>query len=263
MKTPGQLFDLAGKPSIVTGAAGHIGRTIAGTLAAAGSPTWIVGRTRDPLDSLADEIKQRGGLAFPYVADVTSDEDVEGLARTVRDQHGRLDILVSNAHVARGGTLETSQSADYLEAVELAPIAAQRLILANLPQLRAAALDATPSIITVASMYGVVSPKPSLYDTPETTNPPFYGAAKASLLQLTRYAAVELGPSGIRVNALAPGAFPADLDSTLVGRLRKEIPLDRVGQPDDLATAVLYLASPASRFTTGSTLVIDGGWTAW
>lgn len=263
MTGPAQLFDLRGRPALVTGAAGHLGRAIAGALAAAGAPTWIVGRRREALDELARQIREQGGEPIPHVADVTSQEDVDKLARAVLDRHGRLDVLVSNAHVPRGGTLETSDSSGYREAVELALVATHRLVRSTLPALRAAAADGSPSIIAVSSMYGVVSPRPSLYDSPETTNPPFYGAAKAGLLQLVRYAAVELAPAGVRVNALVPGAFPADPASPIVGRLAEQIPVHRTGVPGELATAVLYLASPASRFTTGSSVVVDGGWTAW
>lgn len=263
MTSPSQLFDLTGRPSLVTGAAGHLGRIIAQTLAAAGSPVWLVGRRREPLEGLAEGIRERGGVATPHVADVTHDQDIDALAATIRDEHGRLDVLVSNAHVGRGGTLATSTADQYREAVELSLIATQRLIRTTLGELRAASADGAPSIIAVSSMYGVVSPRPHLYEDASTTNPPFYGAAKAGLLQLVRYAAVELAPDGIRVNALVPGAFPAEPDTALADSLRREIPGRRMGRPEDLATAVLYLASPASRFTTGSSVVVDGGWTAW
>lgn len=263
MRTPAELFDMTGRPSVVTGAAGHLGRAVAGALAVAGSPVWLVGRNREPLDELAAEIGGQGGDAMVHICDVTSHDQVGALAAAVQDRHGRLDVLVSNAHVARGGTLATAVPDDFREATELAVIATHRLIGATRPLLRAAATDGSPSIVAISSMYGLVSPRPRLYDDATTTNPPFYGAAKAGLLQLARYAAVELAPEGIRVNTVAPGAFPADPSNPVVDRLRSEIPLGRTGAPDDLATAVLYLAAPASRFTTGSTVVVDGGWTAW
>ena len=119
-------------------------------------------------------------------------------------------------------------------------------------------------MITVASMYGLVSPRPQLYDTPEAGNPPYYGAVKAGLVQLTRYAAVELGPSGVRVNCVTPGPFPGEGgDPALLDRLAQQSPLGRVGDPAEIATSVLYLASPRTSYVTGANLVVDGGWTAW
>jgi NAD(P)-dependent dehydrogenase (short-subunit alcohol dehydrogenase family) len=171
---------------------------------------------------------------------------------------------VHNAHVGRGGSLRSAKPADYLAAADLALAAFQRLLDATRDLLVAAAADSSPVVIAVASMYGVVSPKPQLYATPEGGNPPYYGAVKAGLIQLARYAAVELGPSGVRVNCVTPGPFPGDgADPDLVGRLGRQTPLGRVGDPAEIATSVLYLASPRSSYVTGANVVVDGGWTAW
>jgi NAD(P)-dependent dehydrogenase (short-subunit alcohol dehydrogenase family) len=202
--------------------------------------------------------------------DVTVDADVVALGARLREESGRLDVLVHNAHVGKAGSLRTAKPADYLAAADLALAAFQRLLDATRDLLVATARPAepaaatSPSVIAVASMYGVVSPKPHLYDTPEGGNPPFYGAVKAGLIQLARYAAAELGPAGVRVNCLTPGAFPGGGgDSALVARLGQQTPLGRVGDPAEIATSVLYLASPHSSYVTGANLVVDGGWTAW
>ena len=127
------------------------------------------------------------------------------------------------------------------------------------------AAGGSPSVINVASMYGLVAPDPAMYATEEGRNPPFYGAAKAALLQLSRYAAAELGPIGVRVNAITPGPFPQhpeQMDPAFLDQLASRTMLGRVGRPDDIRTAVLFLASPHSAFVTGSNIVVDGGWTA-
>ncbi|GIF21596.1 NAD(P)-dependent dehydrogenase (short-subunit alcohol dehydrogenase family) [Actinoplanes tereljensis] len=254
------LFGLRGRVAVVTGATGRLGRVMAATLAGAGATTWLIGRDEGRLKSLAHEI---GPQCHFQRCDVTSDEDVAELGEALRSECGRVDVLVHNAHVGRGGSLRSARPADYLQAADLALGAFQRLLDATRDLLVAAAADGSPSVITVASMYGLVSPKPQLYDTPEAGNPPYYGAVKAGLVQLTRYAAVELGPSGVRVNCVTPGPFPGGGDPALLDRLGAQTPLGRVGDPAEIATSVLYLASPQSSYVTGSNLVVDGGWTAW
>ncbi|WP_433298288.1 SDR family NAD(P)-dependent oxidoreductase [Actinoplanes sp. CA-030573] len=260
--TPDDLFGLRGRVAVLTGATGRLGRTMAEALAGAGATTWLVGRDQGRLDELAGKLSPLD--CRPFRCDVTVDEDVEALGSALREAGGRVDVLVHNAHVGRGGSLRTATPADYLEAADLALAAFQRLLGATRDLLVAAAADGSPSVITVASMYGLVSPKPHLYDSPEAGNPPYYGAVKAALVQLTRYAAVELGPSGVRVNCVTPGPFPGDGgDPALIARLGQQTPLGRVGDPAEIATSLLYLASPRSSYVTGSNVVVDGGWTAW
>jgi NAD(P)-dependent dehydrogenase (short-subunit alcohol dehydrogenase family) len=258
MITPNDLFGLDGKVAVVTGATGRLGRVMAEALAGAGATVWLVGRDQGKLDSLADEWECRA-----MRCDVTVDEDVAALGARIREESGRLDVLVHNAHVGKAGSLRTAKPADYLEAADLALAAFQRLLDATRDLLVTTAAHSSPSVIAVASMYGLVSPKPHLYDTPEGGNPPFYGAVKAGLVQLARYAAVELGPAGVRVNCLTPGAFPGGGDPELLARLGRQTPLGRVGDPTEIATSVLYLASARTSYVTGANLVVDGGWTAW
>ena len=116
-------------------------------------------------------------------------------------------------------------------------------------------------------MYGLVSPQPETYEAfPEYHNPPAYGAAKAGVVQFTRYAACHLAPRGIRVNSVSPGPFPrAEIraHAGFVAELAKRVPLGRVGDAEELAGPIAFLLSRASSFVTGHDLVVDGGWTAW
>jgi NAD(P)-dependent dehydrogenase (short-subunit alcohol dehydrogenase family) len=261
MTTLDDLFGLRGRVAVVTGATGRLGRVMAAALAGAGATTWLIGRDEGRLTELAGEL---GPNCRAARCDVTSDEDVAALGLRLTKESGRVDVLVHNAHVGRGGSLRSSTPADYLGAADLAFGAFQRLLDATRDLLSAAAADSSPAVITVASMYGLVSPKPQLYNTPQAGNPPYYGAVKAGLVQLTRYAAVELGPAGVRVNCITPGPFPGEGgDPALLARLAAQTPLGRVGDPAEIATSVLYLASPRSSYVTGSNLVVDGGWTVW
>jgi gluconate 5-dehydrogenase len=116
-------------------------------------------------------------------------------------------------------------------------------------------------------MYGSVSPQPEVYrDAPQFHNPPAYGAAKAALLQLTRYSACHLAAHGIRVNSVSPGPFPApavQANEAFVEELTARVPLGRIGQPGELVGAVVFLLSDAASYVTGANLPVDGGWTAW
>ena len=115
-------------------------------------------------------------------------------------------------------------------------------------------------------MYGIVSPNPVIYDGTDYANPVNYGAGKAALLQLTRFAAVHLAGKGVRVNAISPGPFPSPAvqrNTTFIKRLEEKVPLGRIGQPEELKGAVVFLASDAASYITGHNLVVDGGWTIW
>lgn len=260
------MFDLRGLVAVVSGGGGWLGAAMVAALADAGALVVSVGRD---LRTLEDAAAASGLTSEQVVArscDVTTEAWPELLADTCA-RHGRIDVLVNAAHVSSGGSLKTAQPDDYLRATNQSVIAASEGIRAAMPGFEASvAAGGSPSVVNVASMYGLVSPDPRLYASEGDRNPPHYGAAKAALLQLTRYAAAELGPAGVRVNAISPGPFPTaavQRDAEFVARLASRTMLGRVGAPEDLKTAVLFLASPHSRFVTGSNVVADGGWTAW
>ena len=123
------------------------------------------------------------------------------------------------------------------------------------------------SLVLFSSMYGTVSPDPSIYEAPMNPNPVEYGVGKAGIQQLTRYLAVHYGPRGIRCNAISPGPFPNPTiqanQPAFIDHLSKKVPLGRVGQSPEIAGAVAFLLSDASTFITGQNLAVDGGWTVW
>lgn len=123
------------------------------------------------------------------------------------------------------------------------------------------------SVVNVASMYGQVSPDPRIYGNSGSNNPPYYGAAKAGLIQLTRYMACHLGHFNIRVNSLCPGPFPPESikekNPAFYNQLCFKNPLGRIGEAHEVAGPVVFLLSAASSFITGANLAVDGGWTSW
>ncbi|HET6620741.1 MAG TPA: SDR family oxidoreductase [Dongiaceae bacterium] len=262
------LFRLDGKVCLVTGGAGHLGAAMSTALAEAGGHVCVLGRTRAKLAGLVQRLSDRGLSAEAIALDVTSAEDIRSLAADLDRRHGRLDVLVNNAHEGRPGVMADSKAADYAGAIGIAVGAAAELVNAAGDLLcKAVTIGGDASVINIASMYGMVSPDPRVYGQSGMNNPPHYGAAKAALLQYTRYAAVHLAPQRIRVNAISPGAFPPETtqqrDPAFAAALTRKVPMGRLGRPDDLAGAVVFLASSASRFVTGANLPVDGGWTAW
>ena len=268
-QTPGKsLFRLDGRVCVVTGGAGHLGAAMSTALAEAGGHVCILGRTQAKLAALAQQLKARGLSAEPLVSDVTMAEDIKSLVADLKKRFGRLDVLVNNAHAGRPGVMTNSHTSDYVNAIEIAVAAAAELVNAAHGLLKEAVhASGDASVINISSMYGMVSPDPRVYGTSGMNNPPHYGAAKAALLQYTRYAAVHLAPEGIRVNAISPGPFPPDAvqqrDPVFAGKLIQKVPMGRLGKPEDLAGAVVFLASADARYVTGANLPVDGGWTAW
>jgi gluconate 5-dehydrogenase len=127
-------------------------------------------------------------------------------------------------------------------------------------------LNDNASIINIGSMYGLVSPDPGIYGTTGLDNPGSYGAGKAAIVQFTRYCAVHLAPRKIRVNCISPGPFPdaaAQKNRTFLRALSRKVPLGRVGRPEEIQGAVIFLASAASGYVTGQNIIVDGGWTIW
>lgn len=270
-----ELFDLSGKVAIVTGAAGLIGREHCRALAMAGAHV-VATDISDPIVSIADELTAEfDRKMLGRAVDITDEASVEALAAEVQREFGRTDILVNNAalnekvedpkHGAEETAFENYDIDLFRKALEVNVTGA--LICAKRFGTRMAE-QGSGSIINVSSTYGLVAPDQSLYLTPEGKQPfyksPAYPATKAALLGMTKHLASYWGPKGVRVNALCPGGVGTDgtaeyfreryASRTMVGRMATE---------RDYRGAVVFLASEASAYMTGATLVVDGGWTAW
>jgi NAD(P)-dependent dehydrogenase (short-subunit alcohol dehydrogenase family) len=264
MRNLQQRFSLEGKSVLVTGATGYLGRAMVYGLAELGARVLVNGRNRPGVEEFVEELREAQLSADPAVFDINDEH-------AVRDWFGRqgsLHGLVNNAYSGGAGSIETSEDADFRNSYEVSLVSVNRLLREALPNLRSAVNDSGgASVVSIGSMYGMVSPDQRVYAGKSVANPPFYGAAKAALLQWTRYAACEFGIEGIRVNAVSPGPFPssdvqvssADFIATLAGK----VPLGRVGQASEIQGPLSFLISDASSFVNGSNLVVDGGWTCW
>jgi NAD(P)-dependent dehydrogenase (short-subunit alcohol dehydrogenase family) len=259
------LFNLGGRVALLTGAPGHLGTAMARGLCRAGATVVINSRSRARVAALSRELAADGAKVETAVFDVS---DVARRRRALEQlgrKYGRIDVLINNAHEPQA---EANRQA-FQRVYEVTVASAWELVQDSLEWLESAALKhpGGASVINIASMYGVVSPDLRLYAGPTPPNPPFYGPAKAGLLQLTRYLACELGSKNIRVNAISPGPFPPEAvtaaDPSFAQKLMQKNPLGRIGRAEELVGPVLFLASDAASYVTGANIVVDGGWTAW
>lgn len=256
MRTP-ELFDLHGKKALVTGGGRGIGRHIAIGLAEAGADVCVASRTFANCQATADAIGALGRRGVALEADVSQPEQVRTLAERALEELSGIDILVNNAGMAWAAPI-----LEYpLEAWDrVFDLNVRGVFFLSQHVARHMATASGGSIIHVSSISAWRS-------APDEEEPVIaYGASKGALLSLTRDMAVKLAPDHIRVNCIAPGAFLTDMmnhvrsDAQALERFEARIPQRRSGREDDMKGAAVFLASDASAYVTGHTLVVDGGW---
>lgn len=258
------LFRLDGRTAFVSGGAGHLGRAMVVALARHGAHVIVNGRNEARLAAFQEE------LASSDIAVTTACFDMMDFDAVRRFFGGldRLDVLVNNAVTVQPGKIEAQTPEAFDTAYRSAVTAAFEAMRSAEPALDAAvAATGHAGVINIATMYARVAPDPRIYGASGLNSPAAYGPAKAGLLQLTRHMAAHWGQKAIRVNAISPGPFPSPsiqaAKPDFAKALAEKTMLGRIGQPDEIAGTVVYLASDAARFVTGTDIPVDGGWTAW
>lgn len=247
------LFDLGGKIALVTGASRGIGRAIALRLAEHGAAVTVSSRKLEACEAVVADITASGGRARAQACHIGHRDELAALVQATVAAFGGIDILVCNAAINPHFGPAATISDDAFDRT-MASNVRSNFQLANMV-LPGMAAQGGGSIIVISSIAGLRG----------STDLGVYALSKAAELQLVRNIAVEWGPHGIRANAIAPGlvrtGFARALweDPERRARRERETPLQRLGEPDDIAGAAVFLASPAARFMTGQTLVVDGG----
>jgi len=267
------MFDLSGKTAVVTGGAGIIGTPVCHGLAAHGASVAVADIDGEAAEKLAGDIaKEHGVKTLGVQCDVSSPKSVSEMVESVTAKLGGIHVLHNNA------ASKSSSLNDWCEPLETFKIETWREIMSvNVDGMFLVAQAVGPvmveqkrggSIIQTASMLGLVGPDQRIYEGSEymgkqISSPAVYSASKAAVIGLTRHLATYWADKGIRVNALAPGGVESEQNETFLKAYGKRVPMGRMADRNEMVGAVIYLASDASSYMTGQTLVVDGGWTAW
>jgi NAD(P)-dependent dehydrogenase (short-subunit alcohol dehydrogenase family) len=250
---------LAGKTALITGGGTGIGRACALLFAREGARVAVAGRSAEPLRAVVAEIERAGGQALAVTCDVTQAEQVERAVRATAERFGALNVVVNNAGVLALGSVEQTPESEWARVLGVNLTGTFLVSRAALPELRKAGGG---SIVNIGSLYGLIGLK----------NRAAYAASKGGVTQLTRSMALDHAHEGIRVNCVCPAivetemiqqVFASQPDPAALRRQRiEQIPLGRMGRPEDVAQLALFLASDESSWMTGAALPLDGGLSA-
>ncbi len=252
-------FKLDGAVAVVTGGTGLYGVPFSRALAQAGATVVVTSRVLARAQAAAASMAEQGLSVVGMQLDQADPGSISAFAGQLLAEHGRIDVLVNNAVHRQGAGLDDTTAADWDATSATNSRGLFLLIQALVPGMTAPG----GSIVNIGSIYGVVAPTFDIYRGTTMTSPAFYSYDKAGMIGLTRYLASALGGSGIRVNCLCPGGLGTpDQAAPFVQKYAAQVPLGRLATEDDVTGALVFLASDASRYVTGVTLPVDGGWTA-
>lgn len=253
-------FSLDGRIAVVSGGAGpQFGSSITEALAEAGATVVTASRSLERNQALAERLCGQGADVRAMEVDIADVASIQALKEQVMGELGRVDVLVNSAVVGRGGGFD-EQTPEYWEySARGNMVGLFAMCKAFITSMEA---QERGSIINISSIYGVVANDPSLYEGTDMKQPPDYTFVKAGMINFTRYLANYFGKKGVRANCICPGGYQADQPGPFVQSYNERCPAGRMLENDDIKGAVVFLASDASRYVTGTSLMVDGGWTS-
>jgi len=264
-------FDVSGKTIVVTGGAGILGSLYCTRFAEEGAQVIISDIAGNKCADLAKKVSRATGTAcIGLSVDLSDEMSVVGWAKQIIDAFGHVDVLVNNAATKSPNFFEPLESFPLADWNEVVSVNMTGIFLTVRELGRVMAQRGKGSIINVSSIYGVVGPDQRIYegsfydDMGGTINTPFvYSATKGAIVAMTKYLAAYWGPKGIRTNTLTPGGVYSGQNETFQKKYEDKVPLGRMAEAEDMVGAMIYLASDASSYVNGQSIVVDGGWTAW
>lgn len=264
-------YDLSRKIVVVTGGTGILGKWYCHGLAKAGAKVLVADLQAADCERLVSEINQeKGGKSEAHPVDLASEKSIKAWAKQILDQHGSIDVLVNNA---------ATKSANFFQPLEKFSLEDWNQVMAvNVTAMFLAARELGPSmvakkagsIINVSSIYGLVGPDQRIYEGSwyeamggAINTPLIYSATKGAVISMTKHLATYWGAMGVRTNCLAPGGVGSGQNAVFDEKYSARVPMGRMARPQEMVGALAFLASDASAYVNGQSLVVDGGWTAW
>ncbi len=263
---PVNPFSLDSKVCIVTGGSGHLGSCITSALAAAGASVYALSRSESDDDadcSLPELPGVTTGQIFPTRLDVSDRGQFKEFVDSVEKEHGRIDCLINNANSSLRQPLSSLTHEEWVEGFRGTADHIFSCTQAILPSMRRAR---NGCVINTGSLFAFLAPQFPLHLDLGNAAAAHHSAAKGAVLQLTRHLAAELGTVGIRVNMVSPGYFPKPRPperKDYIQEIEKRVPLGRIGQPNEVSGAYVFLASDGASYITGHNLIVDGGYSIW
>ena len=244
------MFDLSGKVAIITGASQGIGRTMATVISESGASIVCVARSKQKIEELSSEIHNKGGRAIPIACDIGDGDAFSNTIKSVLDQFGKLDILINNAGITRDALLMRMNESQWDEVIQTNLKGA---FFGMKAAIRPMMKNKFGRIINITSIVGLTG-------NPGQAN---YAASKAGLIGMTQSIAKEVGSRGITVNCIAPGWIDTEMTEELPENSKRDlldrIPIGKIGKPENIAHAAVFLASDEASYITGQTITVDGG----
>jgi len=259
------LFSMSKKNVLIIGGAGYLGKAMSSSLSELGANIIIASRDKKKGELAVRILKKNGGhKVFFHPVDITSEKSILELKKiVVKKFKNKLDVLINSGWSGKKNTFESTSEEDWKYDIDTCLNGVFKSIKIFLPLLK----KSKGNILNIGSAYAHVAPDYRMYDSPKYSNPPSYGAAKAGVVQLTKYCASFFSKDKIRVNCISPGAYPFPKtikeNPAFIKRLSAKCPSNRIGYPEDLKGVVALLCSDAGAFITGQNICIDGGWSIW
>ncbi|WP_037320993.1 SDR family oxidoreductase [Salegentibacter sp. Hel_I_6] len=254
-------FDLSKNTILVTGGYGYLGKAVTENLLFHKARVIVLGRNKEKFKETFKDNEFLGNTLSFHYCDVSETQSIKNAFLEISKNYS-ISVLINNAFYSSGQSPENMKDDDWENGIDGTLNSVFRAIREIIPYFKSNG----GKIINVSSMYGLVAPEFSVYqNSPSSLNPPHYGAAKAGVIQLTKYYASYLGQYNINVNAVTPGPFPSESvqkDKDFIKALANKTCLGRIGKPDDLGGVFTFLSSDASNFITGQNFIVDGGWTS-